>query len=113
MADKKTTKKPTKKVTKKTVAKKSKLTLDTFPFDELLKICKKDEVVAEKFQQLISDFSFEKDQKERERCISIAYGNWAKVNYDIDGDGNVDEKELDGQLHADKILKAINKKING
>ncbi len=113
MADKKTTKKPTKKVTKKTVAKKSKLTLDTFPFDELLKICKKDEVVAEKFQQLISDFSFEKDQKERERCISIAYGNWAKVNYDVDGDGHVDEKELDGQLHADKILKAINKKING
>ena len=117
MAEKKTTKKkaPAKKpVAKKTVAKKSKkLTLDTFPFDELLKICKKDEVVAEKFQQLISDFSFEKDQKERERCISIAYGNWAKVNYDVDGDGHVDEKELDGQLHADKILKAINKKING
>lgn len=116
MAEKKTTKKkaPAKKpVAKKTVAKKSKkLTLDTFPFDELLKICKKDEVVADKMQQLISDYSFEKDQAERERCITIAYGNWAKVNYDVDGDGHVDEKELDGNKHADKILKAINKKIS-
>ena len=103
---------PAKKpVTKKTIAKK--LTLDTFPFDELLIICKKDEVVAEKMQQLISDYSFEKDQAERERCITIAYGNWAKVNYDVDGDGHVDEKELDGNKHADKILKAINKKIDG
>jgi len=38
-----------------TVTKKSKVTLDNFPFDELLKICKKDEVVAEKMHQLISD----------------------------------------------------------
>jgi hypothetical protein len=111
MAEKKTTKK--KAPAKKPVAKKSKLTFDTFPFDELLKICKKDVVVAEKMQQLISDYSFEKDQAERERCITIAYGNWAKVNYDIDGDGHVDEKELDGNKHADKILKAINKKISG
>jgi len=96
-----------------TVTKKSKVTLDNFPFDELLKICKKDEVVAEKMHQLISDYSFEKDQAERERCIIIAYGNWAKVNYDVNGDGHVDEKELDGNKHADKILKAINKKING
>jgi len=96
-----------------TVTKKSKVTLDNFPFDELLKICKKDEVVAEKMHQLISDYSFEKDQAERERCITIAYGNWAKVNYDVNGDGHVDEKELDGNKHADKILKAINKTING
>jgi len=42
------TKKPIKKtvvkktVAKKTVTKQSKVTLDNFPFDELLKICKKD-----------------------------------------------------------------------
>ena len=35
------------------------------------------------------------------------------AKYDVDGDGHVDEKELDGNKHADKILKAINKKING
>ena len=66
MVEKKTTKK--KAPAKKPAVKKSKkLTLDTFPFDELLKICKKDEVVAEKMQQLISDYSFENDQTERER----------------------------------------------
>jgi hypothetical protein len=102
MADKKT-KKPVKKtVVKKTVAKKSKVTLDNFPFDELLKICKKDTVIADKIQQLISDYAFEKDQTERERCICIAFGNWALV----------DDFELDSNKRADKILKAMNNIIN-
>ena len=77
MADKKTKKPAKKTVVKKTVAKKSKVTLDNFPFEELLKICKKDTVIADKIQQLISDYAFEKDQTERERCICIAFGNWA------------------------------------
>mgnify|MGYP006409122763 FL=1 len=112
MADKKT-KKPVKKtVVKKTVAKKSKVTLDNFPFDELLKICKKDTVVTDKIQQLISDYSFEKDQVERERCICIAFGNWSMNNYDTNNDGTVDEFELDSNKRADKILKAMNKVIN-
>ncbi len=115
MADKKTTKKPIKKTVKKTVAKKVPSSkLDKLTFDDVLKACKKkNKEEAEKIFQLITDYSFEKDQTERERCITIAYGNWAKVNYDTDGDGHVDEKELDGNKHADKILKAINKKING
>jgi hypothetical protein len=111
MADKKT-KKPVKKtVVKKTVAKKSKVTLDNFPFDELLKICKKDTVIADKIQQLISDYAFEKDQTERERCICIAFGNWALV-YDKNNDGTVDNFELDSNKRADKILKAMNNIIN-
>ena len=107
MADKKTTKKPV----KKTVAKKSKITLDNFPADELLKICKKDTVITDKIQQLISDYSFEKDQTERERCICIAFGNWALM-YDKNNDGTVDDFELDSNKRADKILKAMNKIIN-
>ena len=109
MADKKTTKKPV----KKTVAKKSKITLDNFPADELLKICKKDTVITDKIQQLISDYSFEKDQTERERCICIAFGNWAMSNYDANNDGTIDEFELDSNKRADKILKAMHKKIDG
>jgi hypothetical protein len=112
------TKKPIKKtvvkktVAKKTVTKQSKVTLDNFPFDELLKICKKDKGIADKMQQLISDYSFEKDQTERERCICIAFGNWAMSNYDANNDGTVDEFELDSNKRADKILKAMNKVIN-
>ena len=108
MANKKITKTPV----KKTVAKKSKITLDNFPANELLKICKKDAVITDKIQQLISDYSFEKDQTERERCICIAFGNWAMSNYDTNNDGTVDEFELDSNKHADKILKAMNKVIN-
>jgi len=108
MANKKITKTPV----KKTVAKKSKITLDNFPANELLKICKKDAVITDKIQQLISDYSFEKDQTERERCICIAFGNWAMSNYDANNDGTVDEFELDSNKHADKILKAMNKVIN-
>lgn len=102
----------TKKPVKKTVAKKSKITLDNFPADELLKICKKDTVITDKIQQLISDYSFEKDQTERERCICIAFGNWAMINYDANNDGTVDKFELDSNKHADKILKAMNKVID-
>ena len=57
MVDKKTTKKPTKKkvakktVAKKPVAKKSKITLDNFPLEDLLKICKKDVVIADKINK--------------------------------------------------------------
>ena len=118
MVDKKTTKKPTKKkvakktVAKKPVAKKSKITLDNFPLEDLLKICKKDVVIADKIQQLISDYAFEKDQTERERCICIGFGNWALM-YDKNNDGTVDDFELDSNKRADKILKAMNKKING
>ena len=108
MANKKITKTPV----KKTVAKKSKITLDNFPANELLKICKKDAGITDKIQQLISDYSFEKDQTERERCICIAFGNWAMSNYDANNDGTVDEFELDSNKHADKILKAMNKVIN-
>ena len=109
MANKKITKTPV----KKTVAKKSKITLDNFPANELLKICKKDAVITDKIQQLISDYSFEKDQTERERCICIAFGNWAMSNYDANNDGTVDEFELDSNKRADKILKAMHKKIDG
>ena len=108
MANKKITKTPV----KKTVAKKSKITLDNFPANELLKICKKDAVITDKIQQLISDYSFEKDQTERERCICIAFGNWAMSNYDANNDGTVDEFELDSNKHADKIFKAMDKIIN-
>ena len=113
MADKKTKKPAKKTVVKKTVAKKSKVTLDNFPFDELLKICKKDTVIADKIQQLISDYAFEKDQTERERCICIAFGNWSMTNYDSNNDGTVDEFELDSNKRADKVLKAMHKKIDG
>ena len=107
MANKKITKTPV----KKTVAKKSKITLDNFPANELLKICKKDAVITDKIQQLISDYSFEKDQTERERCICIAFGNWA-LAYDKNNDGTVDDFELDSNKRADTILKAMNKIIN-
>ena len=107
MANKKITKTPV----KKTVAKKSKITLDNFPANELLKICKKDAVITDKIQQLISDYSFEKDQTERERCICIAFGNWA-LAYDKNNDGTVDDFELDSNKSADTILKAMNKIIN-
>ena len=111
MAEKKTTKKkaPAKKpVAKKTVAKKSnKLTLDTFPFDELLKICKKDEVVANKMQQLISDYSFEKDETERQRCISIAFGNW-RHGSEFDTDlGDKESFEEHNFKKCQKILKKL------
>lgn len=31
---------------------------------------------AQKIIQLINDYSFETDQQERIRCVSIAFGNW-------------------------------------
>ena len=31
---------------------------------------------AQKIIQLINDYSFEADQQERIRCVSIAFGNW-------------------------------------
>jgi len=110
MAEKKITKK--KSVANKPVVKKSKVTLDNFPIEDLLKICKKDNVVVDKIQQLIGDYSFEEDQVERVRCMTIAYGNWAMVNYDANKDGKVDEFELDSNKHADKIFKAMDKIIN-
>ena len=72
----------------------------------MLKICKKDTVIADKIQQLISDYAFEKDQTERERCICIAFGNWALM-YDKNNDGTVDH--LPVQSGSTKILKAMNR----
>ena len=105
MAEKKTTKK--KAPAKKPVAKKSKLTFDTFPFDELLKICKKDVVVAEKMQQLISDYSFEKDETERQRCISIAFGNWRHGSEFDTGLGDKESFEEHNFKKCQKILKKL------
>jgi hypothetical protein len=49
-------------------------TLDDLVIEDFKKLCSEKE--AEKIIQLIRDYSFEKNQAERGRCIAIAFGNW-------------------------------------
>jgi hypothetical protein len=77
MARKKKTEEVVEEVT--TIKKTSKATkvfkkLDDLVVEDFDKLCSKEE--AEKIIQVIKDYSFEQDQTERRRCVSIAFGNW-------------------------------------
>ena len=74
MAEKKTKKVVVKKTVTKKVAPKtvSKKKIEGFLYEDVLKACGKNELEADKIMQLITDYSFEKDMKERQRCIAIA-----------------------------------------
>jgi len=109
MADKKITKKPIKKTVKKTVAKKVPSSkLDKLTFDDVLKACKKkNKEEAEKIFQLIADYSFEKDDTERQRCISIAFGNWRHGSEFDTGLGDKESFEEHNFKKCQKILKKL------
>ena len=114
MAEKKTkkvvAKKPvaktvTKKIAPKEVVKSSKL--DNLLYEDVLKACKQNEAEADKIIQLIADYSFEEDQVERQRCISIAFGNWRHGDqFDVTlGDKETFEEHNFNK--AQKILKKL------
>ena len=87
------------------VVKSSKL--DGFLYEDVLKACKKNEAEADKIMQLIADYSFEKDQVERHRCISIAFGNW---RHGDQFDAKLSDKETFEEHNfkkAQKILKKL------
>jgi len=110
MAEKKTKKvvakkTVTKKVAPKEVVKSSKL--DNLLYEDVLKACKKNEAEADKIVQLIADYSFEEDQVERQRCISIAFGNW---RHGDQFDAKLSDKETFEEHNfkkAQKILKKL------
>ena len=115
MVDKKT-KKPVKKtVVKKTVDKKvtpktvSKEKLEGFLYEDVFKACGKNELETDKMMQLIADYSFEKDVKERQRCIAIAFGNW---RHGAEFDVNQSTKEM-FEEHNFKKAQKIPKKLMG
>ena len=114
MAEKKTkkvvAKKPvaktvTKKIAPKEVVKSSKL--DNLLYEDVLKACKKNEAEADKIVQLIADYSFEEDQVERQRCISIAFGNWRHgAEFDV-SQSTKETFEEHNFKKAQKILKKL------
>ena len=106
-----TEKKIKKTATKKTVAPKKPVVksvkLDSLLFADVLKACKKNETEAEKILQLIGDYSFEKDQVERQRCICIAFGNWRHgVEFDAKL-GTMGDFEVHNFTKCEKILKKL------
>ena len=110
MAEKKTKKVAakktvTKKVAPKEVVKSSKL--DNLLYEDVLKACKKNEAEADKIMQLITDYSFEKDMKERQRCIAIAFGNWRHgAEFDV-SQSTKETFEEHNFKKAQKILKKL------
>ena len=113
MAEKKTkkvvAKKPvaktvTKKIAPKEVVKSSKL--DNLLYEDVLKACKKNEAEADKIVQLIADYSFEEDQVERQRCISIAFGNW---RHGDQFDATLGDKETFEEHNFNKAQKILKK----
>ena len=110
MAEKKTKKvvakkTVTKKVAPKEVVKSSKL--DSLLYEDVLKACKKNEAEADKIVQLITDYSFEKDMKERQRCIAIAFGNWRHgAEFDV-SQSTKETFEEHNFKKAQKILKKL------
>jgi len=110
MAEKKTKKvvakkTVTKKVAPKEVVKSSKL--DSLLYEDVLKACKKNEAEADKIMQLITDYSFEKDMKERQRCIAIAFGNWRHgAEFDV-SQSTKETFEEHNFNKAQKILKKL------
>ena len=110
MAEKKTKKvvakkTVTKKVAPKEVVKSSKL--DSLLYEDVLKACKKNEAEADKIVQLIADYSFEEDQVERQRCISIAFGNWRHGDQFDAKLGDKETFEEHNFKKAQKILKKL------
>lgn len=80
--------------------------LDDISVDEFEKVFK-DRVRAEKVVQLIKDYSFEKNQTERVRCVSIAFGNW---RYGAEFDpaiGSKDNFELHNFEKCKNILESL------
>ena len=109
MAEKKTKKvvakkTVTKKVAPKEVVKSSKL--DSLLYEDVLKACKKNEAEADKIVQLIADYSFEEDQVERQRCISIAFGNW---RHGDQFDATLGDKETFEEHNFNKAQKILKK----
>ena len=114
MAEKKTkkvvAKKPvaktvTKKIAPKEVVKSSKL--DNLLYEDVLKACGKNQLEADKIMQLITDYSFEKDMKERQRCIAIAFGNWRHgAEFDV-SQSTKETFEEHNFNKAQKILKKL------
>ena len=110
MAEKKTkkvvAKKPVaKKVAPKEVVKSSKL--DSLLYEDVLKACGKNQLEADKIMQLITDYSFEKDMKERQRCIAIAFGNWRHgAEFDV-SQSTKETFEEHNFKKAQKILKKL------
>ena len=110
MAEKKTKKvvakkTVTKKVAPKEVVKSSKL--DSLLYEDVLKACKKNEAEADKIVQLITDYSFEEDQVERQRCIAIAFGNWRHgAEFDV-SQSTKETFEEHNFKKAQKILKKL------
>jgi hypothetical protein len=86
------------------VVKSSKL--DGFLYEDVLKACKKNEAEADKIMQLIADYSFEKDQVERHRCISIAFGNW---RHGDQFDAKLGDKETFEEHNFNKAQKILKK----
>ena len=110
MAEKKTKKvvakkTVTKKVAPKEVVKSSKL--DNLLYEDVLKACGKNQLEADKIMQLITDYSFEKDMKERQRCIAIAFGNWRHgAEFDV-SQSTKETFEEHNFKKAQKILKKL------
>jgi len=101
MAEKKTV---TKKVAPKTVSEEKN---EGFLYEDVLKACGKNELEADKIMQLITDYSFEKDMKERQRCIAIAFGNWRHgAEFDV-SQSTKETFEEHNFNKAQKILKKL------
>ena len=88
------------------VVKSSKL--DNLLYEDVLKACKKNEAEADKIVQLIADYSFEEDQVERQRCISIAFGNW---RHGAEFDETLGDKETFEEHNFNKAQKILKKLI--
>jgi hypothetical protein len=109
MAEKKTKKVVVKKTVTKKVAPKtiSKKKIEGFLYEDVLKACGKNELEADKIMQLITDYSFEKDMKERQRCIAIAFGNWRHgAEFDV-SQSTKETIEEHNFKKAQKILKKL------
>lgn len=107
MSEKKIKKTTTKKTVglEKPVTKSNKL--DSFLRGDVLTACNKNEIVADKILQLIGDYSFEKDQTERQRCICIAFGNW-RYGAEFDAKlGTMGDFEVHNFKKCEKILKKL------
>ena len=96
-------------VAEKTVKKKIESSkLDNLLYEDVLKACKKNEAEADKIVQLIADYSFEEDQVERQRCISIAFGNW---RHGAEFDETLGDKETFEEHNFNKAQKILKKLI--
>ena len=81
--------------------------LDTLLYKDVLKACKQNEAEADKIIQLIADYSFEEeDQVERQRCISIAFGNW---RHGDQFDATLGDKETFEEHNFNKAQKILKK----